>query len=338
MIVCTRCNWGGFVTFRDGIPETFAIEIANWATQLPPAEFVSRMLEAIAIYTPWKSLAYYTATARHGYHFRISNSLPNDPADAFELSWTRSPIALKLIEAMGEPVILADVINDPAMKSEPTHPSWGADYQLVPAAIIASTGAFPGLADGLTIFQPQHGKPVVSSDDKERLWQLFTAIRLGLKICINTWIKSESSRMENKTVMLVDKFGYFLASDQPEADKLRDYLDREAPELLINGRRIAMDTLLPKLKKAHTIYLKGLEVEETAGVYKVSISRNAILATMSPREREIATLIAEGKSYKSIGSELGIALSTVSNISVRIRAKLGLTRKEEIATLLNGLS
>ena len=56
-----------------------------------------------------------------------------------------------------------------------------------------------------------------------------------------------------------------------------------------------------------------------------------VLAPLSDREREIATLLLEGLSYAQIGRELFITRSTVSFHLTRIYAKTGTTSRHELA-------
>ena len=60
-------------------------------------------------------------------------------------------------------------------------------------------------------------------------------------------------------------------------------------------------------------------------------AKSPVLAVLSDREREIATLLLEGLSYAQIGKELFITRSTVSFHLTRIYAKTGTTSRHELA-------
>jgi two-component system, NarL family, response regulator NreC len=51
---------------------------------------------------------------------------------------------------------------------------------------------------------------------------------------------------------------------------------------------------------------------------------------LTPREREILTLVGDGRSNKAIGEQLVISLSTVQTHYANILAKLGLTNRTEL--------
>ena len=60
--------------------------------------------------------------------------------------------------------------------------------------------------------------------------------------------------------------------------------------------------------------------------------------TLSPRQKEIATLIAEGKTNREIAEQLGIDVSTVDNHRRLIYTKLRIRNAVELThiAILNG--
>jgi DNA-binding NarL/FixJ family response regulator len=60
------------------------------------------------------------------------------------------------------------------------------------------------------------------------------------------------------------------------------------------------------------------------------------LATLSPREREVAGLVAEGLSNKQIARRLSITLATVKDHVHRILRKSGLPNRTAVAMALQG--
>jgi DNA-binding CsgD family transcriptional regulator len=57
--------------------------------------------------------------------------------------------------------------------------------------------------------------------------------------------------------------------------------------------------------------------------HRAHVDEHARLAALSPRERQVLTLIARGKSARSIGSILSISPRTVNVHSASIVRKLG---------------
>jgi DNA-binding NarL/FixJ family response regulator len=60
------------------------------------------------------------------------------------------------------------------------------------------------------------------------------------------------------------------------------------------------------------------------------------LASLSPRELEIATSLADGRTKKEIAERLGVSFSTVNTITSRIYRKLGVTRRASLVNAMRG--
>ncbi|SEF38445.1 regulatory protein, luxR family [Amycolatopsis pretoriensis] len=58
---------------------------------------------------------------------------------------------------------------------------------------------------------------------------------------------------------------------------------------------------------------------------------------LTPRERDIGRLVVAGHTYKEIGEQLHISAKTVEHHVARIRAKLGVSDRRTLATLLGGI-
>lgn len=61
------------------------------------------------------------------------------------------------------------------------------------------------------------------------------------------------------------------------------------------------------------------------------------MVTLTPRELEIARLIAQGMTYKEMGEALGISPSTVKAYTDQVRRLLGLKHKRHIPAKLREL-
>lgn len=55
------------------------------------------------------------------------------------------------------------------------------------------------------------------------------------------------------------------------------------------------------------------------------------LATLSPREHEIFLLVAQGLTNQEIGSRLFISEKTVKNYVTKVRKKLGVSNRTQVA-------
>lgn len=62
------------------------------------------------------------------------------------------------------------------------------------------------------------------------------------------------------------------------------------------------------------------------------------VVALTPREREITTLLATGASNKEIAQELAISIKTVKNILTKVFEKTGARSRTELAVHLIRLS
>jgi len=85
---------------------------------------------------------------------------------------------------------------------------------------------------------------------------------------------------------------------------------------------------------AFTVGVLHLRLSEQGNLYLLHARRPLPLDSLSPREQEIARALAEGKTFKTVGRQLDIAVSTVANHASRIYRKLGIFRREELVGLL----
>lgn len=64
--------------------------------------------------------------------------------------------------------------------------------------------------------------------------------------------------------------------------------------------------------------------------------QNSLLETLSPQERRVLALIAEGKTNKEVGTEMGLSEKTVKNYLANVFDKLGTTRRSQAVALFVG--
>jgi DNA-binding CsgD family transcriptional regulator len=70
------------------------------------------------------------------------------------------------------------------------------------------------------------------------------------------------------------------------------------------------------------------------GAHTPGLAGGALASTLTPREREVATLAAAQTSSRDIAARLGLSVRTVDNYLGRAYAKLGVSSRAELAALL----
>ena len=80
-----------------------------------------------------------------------------------------------------------------------------------------------------------------------------------------------------------------------------------------------------------------LDPQATARVLQLMRHRGSVsddpVSSLSPQERRVLSLIAEGKTNKEVGNELGLTEKTVTNYLANIFGKLSVTRRSQAVAL-----
>lgn len=88
----------------------------------------------------------------------------------------------------------------------------------------------------------------------------------------------------------------------------------------------------------HAINHVHLSLSRAGDLFLVAGRQQNLLMTLSPREHEVAQGFGEGKTYKEVARELGLAPNTVRHHIRSIYSKLGVKDKTRIAQLLRNAS
>jgi len=121
------------------------------------------------------------------------------------------------------------------------------------------------------------------------------------------------------------------AGDRPGAEEQWRQAARTADQLRAAPLRAALDDLARRARLGGTGGPGGHDHAPPAG--SPAGGPAAHLATLTPREREVLRLIAEGRSNREIGAALFISVKTASVHVSNIMAKLGVASRTEAAAI-----
>ncbi|TAM24258.1 MAG: LuxR family transcriptional regulator, partial [Nevskiaceae bacterium] len=174
-----------------------------------------------------------------------------------------------------------------------------------------------------------HWQEGASPPPAERLQQVAShaaeAVALSMRLFVrrDEWLR-EMGRQNRGAAALVDALGVIHAASERF--------------LALLGADTATRFPLPEalLDEGGAYQRDGLHVRVEAmdSLYLVHIRQPLALDILSPREQQIARALGEGKTFKSIARNCGIAVSTVANHATRIYRKLGVYRREELVGLI----
>jgi DNA-binding CsgD family transcriptional regulator len=134
------------------------------------------------------------------------------------------------------------------------------------------------------------------------------------------------------SLAVVDSKGAIHHADSLFIDILKDEWPRwrgpELPEVIADGKI---------LNGAQTQFVgnKIVLLSQPQGeLFLLSVRKKDSLDNLSPREGQVASLFASGKSYKEVARELGISPVTVRNTLANIYKKIGVSDKGELTNIL----
>ena len=136
-------------------------------------------------------------------------------------------------------------------------------------------------------------------------------------------LESRFSSLEEQNNILLSALGQM----QIEKEQLETTIETNVEKFI----KPSLDVLKRKVD--------GKDVDVVSGIidqicYPVTKKRTAKLAVLSPREKEVAVLIKDGKSSKEIAEMLIITKKAVDYHRQNIRKKLGLTRSDNLRNYL----
>lgn len=137
----------------------------------------------------------------------------------------------------------------------------------------------------------------------------------------------ESNRAHSESVIRAAEAGLigFIDADQPMAD-------------VIASVRVALRGQSPCSPRIAALLLQAMQRRPAPPPLPASAAMDVGPSALTPREKIVADLAARGLTNRQIASELVLGESTVKTHVHSILGKLGLERREEIATLLRGLT
>ena len=172
-------------------------------------------------------------------------------------------------------------------------------------------------------------RPAAFSNE-ERAFKQTLMPHLSQALRMNRELWTGRAAAAHEAVALVDRDGCALCTHGPFHDLVEQEWGRQIAQLpecamttLRSGRRWRGETLDARMSMF-------------GGNYFVHLTIRPALASLSPREREVAELFSSGMTNKQVARALGSSPSTVRNQLVRIYEKLNISSKAALVMLVGG--
>jgi DNA-binding NarL/FixJ family response regulator len=190
---------------------------------------------------------------------------------------------------------------------------------------------------------------IVDSDGASRLTAVQVAVRLGYDARPTPTADELLERLgaDRPALAIVEVELPGTANGLEVMRQLHEAFDDELPVILVSARQIdAFDRTAGLMFGADDYLVKPLDAAELLARVKRSLRRvdvprkngsssrngNGIGTELSPRERQILTLLADGRTQRQIADELVISSKTVATHIQHVLAKLGVhTRAQAVA-------
>jgi len=193
---------------------------------------------------------------------------------------------------------------------------------------------------------------IVDSDDASRLKAVQVVVRLGYDARPTPTADELLERLgsDRPALAIVEVELPGAANGLEVMRQLHEAFDHELPVILVSGQQIdAFDRTAGLMLGADDYLTKPLDAAELLARVKRSLRRVAPAATnghtnghgndndtdsgLSPREQEILTLLAGGRTQGQIATELVISSKTVATHIQHILAKLGVQSRAQAVAL-----
>ncbi|WP_179212115.1 helix-turn-helix transcriptional regulator [Methylobacillus rhizosphaerae] len=307
--------------------ETLIGDLYQAALKEPAASFQQRALQMLGRSIGFDQ-AWWGILSPNSHGFSLRSSFRHELPLAFEEHW-------KLVSA--DDTLASDVHRAPKTTIHYTP----ADLSSTPG--LKSLNGEQGIQHALctSIFLPgQDAFFFITLFRSGQYAQPFTPHAISLKQQLTSHIylswkanlEAEIERMHIPNMLLkastafIDDTGLILCADSAFADMFRELCPKwRTPD------HIALNLLNSASMSANGQF--QIRSSLAGGLQRLDISRDLIFNRLTAREKEIALLYADGKSYKDIAFDLALSPTTVRHYLRLIYAKAEITDKSELVRL-----
>ncbi|MCL6414370.1 helix-turn-helix transcriptional regulator [Aestuariirhabdus sp. Z084] len=236
-----------------------------------------------------------------------------------------NPLTNALISHPGEPVDMAEVIDDKAFYQSPIYHECFEPHGIQRILSSLHLDQRSGLITLLTLYRFSRDKPFSETDKQVQRRMLYHLLSAASHNCLLHLDRHQPANPDSVTA-LCDRHGIYHEVQQ-------DFID--CMEHCFPGKtssRLPFDIEQGQGVLEELGY--SLQQEAIGDLYCIDVWPRGPMDQLTLRERQVVEAICRGQTFKATARQLGLSPSTVSNHLYRIYQKLGVTSRNELATLV----
>ncbi|MBK5914675.1 response regulator transcription factor [Rhodocyclus purpureus] len=168
--------------------------------------------------------------------------------------------------------------------------------------------------DALVLSLGLHGYPVLVFSDAESLLKVYRADWRGCLLIDIRMPGIDGLTLQRRLLDMGCRMPVIIMTGHGDIEAARDAFRAQAVDFL--EKPIDAERLLAALDEAFAREQRGYEEEERVASYA------RLLATLTPREREVMELVVAGRHNREIAATLGISTRTVEVYKANLQIKL----------------
>ncbi|WP_426415650.1 helix-turn-helix domain-containing protein [Aestuariirhabdus sp. LZHN29] len=259
------------------------------------------------------------------FHTHTLQGVPRQLAEDLIRLREINPLTDALLDRPGEPIDMAEVIDDAAFYRSEIYRVCFQPRGI--ERILSSLHLDPrsGLITLLTLYRFRREEAFTQQDKRVQQRMLYHLLNAASHNCLLHLDRHQPANPGSVTA-LCDQHGIYHEVQQDFIDCMEQCFPGEAVS------RLPFEIERGAAELESQGYC--MQQEQIGDLFCIDVWPRGPLDSLTLRERQVVDAICRGQTFKETARQLGLSPSTVSNHLYRIYQKLGVTSRNELATLM----
>lgn len=237
-----------------------------------------------------------------------------------------NPFYSALKASPGQAIDLSAILTDDIFHTSPVYRDLFSVYGIERIIGVLLPDASTGIMSIISLYRFDHENSF-SSDDKNTLQRMVYHLASAASHAYFLHLKQKRNANPNAALAICDRHGLFFEVQPKFIELLQQYY----PHNPLGRLPFSLND------KENSLAQGSIQIEKEAlgDLVCISIWETSPLDLLSPRELEVVQVISRGLSFKEAAREMGVAPSTVSNHIYKVYRKLNISRRFELAQVVN---